>query len=288
MANKKSESFVSSSTRGSYNSTTRHATPLASRNKQLKKFYDGVYTKGEKKHYSKFIFKSEEITPEKKSVLGALKWNTQDVLDVGCGTGELAWLIASRTKGRVLGIDYSDTAIAEAKKRPGRKNLLYERADVLKMKGSFDCVIIIGTLEHMDNPLKILEKLKKLLRPGGSLIVTSPNWSNVRGYILLALKNLYDARITLADIHYFTPLDFEVFAKKLKMKLLWDTIEDSWGQGEKMIEDFKKRLPKVVQPTQVNRKRTLDLFIKWLDRHRVFFEKKEKWSGAVGFYHFKK
>jgi 2-polyprenyl-3-methyl-5-hydroxy-6-metoxy-1,4-benzoquinol methylase len=143
-----------------------------------------------------------------------------------------------------------------------------------------------GVLEHIDRPFLMLKKAKKLLNKKGSLIITCPNWSNVRGYILLALKELFGLKITLADFHYFTPLEFEKWAQKLNMKLTWETIEQEWGHGEKMIKDFKKRLPNIFKGSK--HKDSINRFIKWLKAHAPVLESDQKASGAVGLYHFRK
>jgi len=258
------------------------------KNRDLKKFYNRVYTRGEKKHYSKLLF-GEAVTEEKKAVLDEISWKSKEVLDIGCGTGELAYRIALKGAKRVIGIDYSYMAIHIGKSQYRKENLHFECADLSTVSGSFDVIIIVGVLEHIDNPFNLLRKAKKLLKKGGSLIITCPNWSNARGYILLALKELFDAQITLVDFHYFTSVEFEEWAKKLRMKLTWKTIEQSWGHGKKMIQDFKKRLPNVLRdvPAFKNPK-AITNFISWLDKHAVPLEENTQGSGAVGFYHFKK
>ena len=254
-------------------------------NKDLKEFYDSVYKKGEKTHYSKLIL-GGTITEEKRKILKALSWRGKRVLDVGCGTGELANLIAEAGAKEVIGIDYSSEAINLAKRRYQRVNLSYDCIDVDNLKGTFDVITLAGVLEHIDKPLSLLKKLKQMLRPDGSIIVTCPNWSNPRGYILLALKELFDAKITLADIHYFTPTEFESWATDLEMALEWDNIEHDWGHGSKLITDFKKRLPSVLKDFKDVSPTRIDSFLSWLAVHVPTLERKQKMNGAVGFYHF--
>lgn len=258
------------------------------KNHELKEFYDRVYRKGERRHYSKILF-GGKITEEKQAILKEISWKGKTVLDIGCGTGELGYLIASRAAKKVVGLDYAPEAIKLAKRQYSLPNLSYVCADVGNIAGRFDVIIMVGVLEHIDSPLNLLRKAKGFLRPGGSLIVTCPNWKNPRGYILQTLRLLFGARITLADFHYFTPVDFLRFSKRLKMALNWRTIELSWGGGDKLIKDLKKRLPNVLKPLPAFKGEwAIKDLISWLKTVALPLERGDKATGAVGLYHFKK
>lgn len=62
---------------------------------------------------------------------------------------------------------------------------------------------------------------------GSKIILTNPNWANLRGRILMTLQYPFDAPITLADLHYLTPVTHTKWAKKLKMDLKWKTFDRS-------------------------------------------------------------
>lgn len=247
----------------------------------LKKFYNRVYKKGEAKHYSKNLFK-DKVPLQVAEALKEISWRGKTVLDVGCGTGLFAYLTKKAGAARVMGIDYSKEAIALANQSYPMAGLEFYCQDFRKAQGRFDVVVSLGAVEHFADPLAGLKKFKKLLKPGGSIIVVAPNWSNTRGYILLTLHYLFKAPITLADKHYLTPKEFSAWAKKLGMSLRWRTFDQSWGWGEKMIRDFNRRLPKVLP-----KNKNVRSFIKWLDGHVRFFEKSTKANGAVALYHFR-
>lgn len=256
------------------------------KNRKLKKFYNQVYRKGEKKHYTPLLFSGDKIPPARAEVLKELSWKKKSVLDAGCGTGELAYDIARRGAEKVLGVDYSLEAITIAKKNYRHEALFYECKDIRDVHGRFDVIVSLGTLEHLDNPEEALRFLKKLLTPDGDLIITCPNWLNPRGFILMTLRYLFGARITLADLNYFTPLDFENFAKKLRMKLQWRTIDSDWGQGEKMVQDFARRIPRVLAYSNLPQsKKRIGEFLYWLKNHVADTLPITKSSGAVALYH---
>ena len=150
-------------------------------------------------------------------------------------------------------------------------------------------IISVGTLEHQDNPFDTLKLFKKHLASKGKIIITCPNWTNPRGYILMTLFHLFDAPITLADLHFFTPRNFEEWAENLKMELKWKTFDKSWGHGEKMIKDLKKRLPKVMNDANIkNHSKNIQNLISWLNDKVLPLENENKISGASAIYIFSK
>lgn len=94
-------------------------------------------------------------------------------LDVGCGTGQFARLLAGRS-AQVLGVDLSPVSVDMARSRSVNfSNLEFEVANVLTWDAggeTFDFIVSIATLHHV--PLETaLKRLKALLRPGGVLAV---------------------------------------------------------------------------------------------------------------------
>lgn len=258
-------------------------------NRDLKEFYNRVYRRGERVHYTPFLFSGDKIPPAKVEVLREISWNNKRVLDAGCGTGELAYEIAKNGAAEVIGIDYSPEAIVIAQKKHQHSALSYQCKTIDDVGGRFDAVVSLGTLEHMDDPLQALRRLKSLLHKKGDLVLTCPNWLNPRGFVLMTLRFLFGAKITLADIHYFTPRDFEVFAKKLRLDLTWRTIDHDWAQGKKMVQDFSRRLPRVLaDSTLPHDAKKITEFITWLDSHMVGALPAVASGGAVALYHFKK
>ena len=258
-------------------------------NKDLAPFYNRVYKKGEKRHYTSLLFSGHKQPLAKEMVLAAVSWRGKRVLDAGCGTGRMAYLIARRGAREVLGADYSQEAIAAAQGKYRAPNLSYRCADIAALGGKYDAIVMLGTIEHLDRPLAILRRLARILAPGGSLIVTCPNWINPRGYILMTLFHIFGAPVTLADLHYLTPVEFEKWARSLKMKLTWKTADQGWAHGEKCLRDLARRLPNVFRDSRLSPTPAgVDNFLRWLGEHMVRLEKDTRYGGAVGFYHLHK
>ncbi len=255
------------------------------KNTDLKSFYDKVYKKGEKKHYTKLLFKDASLPLDEKEVLHSANWKGKTVLDVGCGTGLMASLIGKAGAKKVLGLDFSPEAILKAKEAYSLPNLEFQAENFEKHKDTYYIIVSLGTLEHMDNPFEALQRMKKLLKPKGKIILTCPNWTNPRGYILQTLRLLWNAPITLADIHYLTPVEFQKWSKKLQMKLEWRTFDHDWGSGKKLIKDFERRLPNVLRDIGITGKeKEIKEFIKWTEEHVLPFPDKTPEGGAVGLY----
>ena len=258
------------------------------KNKELEAFYQAVYLKGEKKHFTPFLAKGNTST-EAQEVINEIDWDDKIVLDVGCGTGNFANAVAKKGAKHVLGIDFAEEAIRIAKKRYKQKKLDFKIQDVKQLDKKFDVIVSIGTIEHMDNPIMILKKFKKCLNSNGKIIITTPNWTNPRGYILMTLWFLFNAPITLADLHYLTPNDHLNMAKKLNMKIKWRTIEQSWGNGDVMIKDFQRRIPNVMRDMGIKiEQKQIKQFLKWLKTNVVSMDNSLPQNGAIGLYVYSK
>jgi SAM-dependent methyltransferase len=94
------------------------------------------------------------------------------ILDAGCGTGQMLKCLESH--GEAIGIDSSPQAIGYARERGVRRLVHGSITDPPFRDGSFDCVVSLDVIEHVDDDLRILTKLHEVVKPGGHLIVTVP------------------------------------------------------------------------------------------------------------------
>lgn len=100
-----------------------------------------------------------------------------NVLDVGCGSGKAVNLMAKTyPKSRYHGYDISQEAIGNAKKeaeRLGLTNTTFERQDVSKFvkENHFDLITAFDAIHDQADPQKVLENIKKSLKPDGIFLM---------------------------------------------------------------------------------------------------------------------
>jgi len=93
-------------------------------------------------------------------------------LDLGCGTGRHAVLLAGRFT-HVDAIDLSRPMIEIARAKRARPNITYQQADLLKAAGTgvYDLVLSVMTLHHVADLRAALTHIKGLLAPGGRIVL---------------------------------------------------------------------------------------------------------------------
>jgi SAM-dependent methyltransferase len=121
----------------------------------------------------------------RRRIRNALRgYDSPDVLDIGCGhhASQLRDLAPHIHSGTGIESSVSD----EAKAVPNLRFIegSAERALPTLAPGSFDVVMMISVLEHVWEPLDVLRECRRVLRPGGSLVLNVPNW---RGKTFLEL-----------------------------------------------------------------------------------------------------
>lgn len=96
------------------------------------------------------------------------------ICDVGCERGEL--LNALKTLGhRVTGTQLSRSAVEFAARRFGIDVFLGELHDARFEPASFDAVLMMNVLEHLEQPASYLAEVNRILRPDGLLWLELPN-----------------------------------------------------------------------------------------------------------------
>jgi SAM-dependent methyltransferase len=100
------------------------------------------------------------------------------VLDIACGEGYGSALLA-RHAARVTGADIAPAAIAHARARYSScANLEFREADCAALPfadASFDVVVSFETLEHIRAQQTFLDEMRRVLRPGGFVVISCPN-----------------------------------------------------------------------------------------------------------------
>ena len=99
------------------------------------------------------------------------------VLDVGCGPGNFTRAFAAAAgDGLVVGIDASKTMLARAVTEPTPSNVAYLRGDAEDLPfrdRSFDAVCCFATLYLVEQPMRALDEIARVLAPGGRVALLS-------------------------------------------------------------------------------------------------------------------
>jgi len=231
-------------------------------NADLKYRYDEVYAIGPEKFFTGNSFN------ESKTIMAIMEsWEGKRVLEIGCGQGNLAAMIAFAGADHVDAIDYSLEAIAKAGSRVNLPNVTFKCMSYEDhVAGSYDAVVMQGVLEHLDNPFDALtEIMDKHVAADGLLITSSPSFVNPRGYVWMTLQLLFDVPMSLTDQHFICPFHMKEYADDNGLKIDMMFTDHDWASGEKMIKDFEKRLPNALRDANLPVE-NVDRLLKWLKK----------------------
>ncbi len=125
-------------------------------------------------YHKGFIVYGEHVT-RYESVAHLLKGKV--VLDIASGSGYGSYLLAEQAK-KVYGVDVDEESVRYAKKNYGRFNIEYLQGNAETIPlgdNSVDVVVTFETIEHVKNYQKFLQEIKRVLKPDGFAIVSTPN-----------------------------------------------------------------------------------------------------------------
>jgi len=143
------------------------------------------------------------------------------ILDVGCGTG--ANLLMLSEYGDAEGVDVSEDALAFCRERGLDKVRLGAAEELPYEDGTFDLVTALDVVEHLDDDLAGLREMRRVLRPGGRVLLFVPTFmflwglqddvsNHRRRYRLPELQRVLEQagfeieRTTYANITFFLPI----------------------------------------------------------------------------------
>jgi len=104
------------------------------------------------------------------------RYDAQTILDVGCAQGTLALLLGERGK-HVTAVDIRPSFLEYAQSRWERGDVRFLAANIFDTPdlGTFDLVFANQIIEHVVYPAQLLRTLARYAKPGGVLVVTTPN-----------------------------------------------------------------------------------------------------------------
>jgi len=97
------------------------------------------------------------------------------VLDIACGEGYGAAALLQAGAASLTAVDVSAEACAHAARRYGLKTLVGDARQIPLADASVDVVVSFETIEHLPDPGRFLDECRRVLVPGGTLVVSTPN-----------------------------------------------------------------------------------------------------------------
>ena len=152
------------------------------------------------------------------------------ILDIGCFYGTFL-KAASDFDWEIYGTEISKDIIPHAQKNTKGDIRLGELENINFEENYFDVVVMMDVIEHLQDPLKTLQEINRILRPGGLLYFDTPNFNSL------------ERKVIGKDLHTIFPWHFYFFTSKTISQLLQKTnykIESCYTSG---IGTFSKYNP---------------------------------------------
>lgn len=187
-----------------------------------------------------FSVTRQEIWPELNFLFEDYLTEGEKILDLGCGNGR--WFkLFQKKKIDYVGVDFSEELIKIAQRNyPQAK---FQTADVLKLPFPdkyFNKIYSIAVLHHIPSEelrLKSLKEVKRVLNPGGILILTTWKFHDKKEYFLLfkytILKLIGKSNLDFKDV-------FESWGKKIKRYYHFFSERELVGLAKKTGFEIKK------------------------------------------------
>lgn len=148
---------------------------------------------------SEFVWDTEDEAPShtylEDPVVSALsRAGAKRVLDLGCGNGAFTARLAGLGYD-ITGVDHSQSGVSLAQRR--HPEVRFERHDLndelpAGLRAGHDAVVAVEVVEHLLLPRQLFANARKALRPGGTLVVTTPYHGYVKN-LVIALTGGFDA-----------------------------------------------------------------------------------------------
>lgn len=153
-----------------------------------------------------------------------LPQRSASILDLGCGNGALLQKFVALGYHNLVGVDIKPPA--------STSEVVYEQVDLDYFKlrqppGSFDLILAVEVIEHIENLGLFLAESFRLLKPGGQALFTTPNLHSAQSKLLFAFADRLKQFDAKGDPTHVTPIVMVPFTRLLHRHGL--TVVDAWA-----------------------------------------------------------
>lgn len=167
-------------------------------------YYDEIVNKSKSKQKGLRGFWHHLTFKSVNSIIENSNYN----LDYACGPGTFLGLYFKKS---ALGYDISESQINFAKKKYKTDNIIFTTIeDSININGPFESVTMLGLLEFVSEKesIKLINFLYNQLEPGGTLVLTTPNYQITMKFILKLLTFFSDVNYSLVTINKLDKFKF--------------------------------------------------------------------------------
>lgn len=133
----------------------------------------------------------------------------KNVLDLGCGPGNITAKIARLTKGKVVGVDLSAEMIKTAQSNYGSQtNLDFQVKDAVTLEfiNEFDTIFCNSAFQWFQKPNQVLTGCLEALKPGGSMLIQAPATAQYCPVFVEAIEKIaIDPKTSIIFSHFHSP-----------------------------------------------------------------------------------
>lgn len=169
-------------------------------------------------------------------------------LDLGCGRGVYAYLLAQRGF-QTFGIDISEEGIRDAAEWASATVLLGDAERLPFRDGFFDLIVCSEVIEHLNKPANGVRELQRVLKPGGIAVISIPNLLSyywLRGLAMTLASHLKRGRFRKLDIDAHMKFPFWRISRIVKQAGLKTLIRTSVFLSFPLMGSCILRIPSTI------------------------------------------
>lgn len=194
------------------------------------------------------------------------------ILDIGCGNGRFLFYLYKMGFKKLYGIELPGKSAERAAKLPSLSIIIDEIENVQFGAETYNAITLFHVLEHMKNPIQLLQNIKFWLKEEGIFIVSFPNIASNQA-------QKYKGRWLHLDpprhLNFITPDDFIAHMEQLDFELIkshyFSLEQNPFGYVQSFLNKYSKKREILFESLKGNKSYLKDISQKTIFLHRLFF-----------------